>query len=383
MHGGNGKFAGAQKRDFRKIAEIIRNMKFDLQKLVRENIRRLVPYSSARKEFAGAGEIFLDANENSFGSPLPRDYNRYPDPLQLEIKEKIAVLQNVAASEIFIGNGSDEAIDLLFRIFCEPDADEAIICPPTYGMYQVSAHINAVRTKEVFLTPDFQLNVQDIRKEFNKWTKLLFVCSPNNPTGNSMRREAIIKIAETFRGIVVVDEAYIHFSNEKSLIEEIKNLPNLVVLQTFSKAWGLAGLRVGLAFANEEIIALFNKVKPPYNVSQIAQEAVLNALENRETVEKTIAAIITEREKLIESLEQFSFVKKIYPTDANFVLVKTTDADAIYKFLTGEKIVVRNRSNVELCEGCLRITVGTPRENESLLKSLEKFTTKTQRTQRI
>jgi len=345
-------------------------MKFDLQKLVRENIKRLTPYSSARKEFAGAAEIFLDANENSFGSPLAINYHRYPDPLQLEIKERVAEINNVKTSEIFIGNGSDEAIDLLFRIFCEPDLDEAIICPPTYGMYKVSADINAVRTREVFLTPDFQLNVQGIREEFSKWTKLLFICSPNNPTGNSMRREAIIKIAKTFRGIVVVDEAYIHFSSENSMIGEIKNLPNLVVLQTFSKAWGLAGLRVGLAFASEEIISLFNKVKPPYNVSQIAQEAVLDALGKRETVEKTISAIISEREKLVKNLEEFSFVKNIYPTDANFVLVKTTDAEKIYKFLLGEKIVVRNRNNVELCEGCLRITVGTPEENERLLDAL-------------
>jgi histidinol-phosphate aminotransferase len=345
----------------------------DLQGLVRENVRRLVPYSSARKEFAGKAEIFLDANENSFGSPLTRDYNRYPDPLQLEIKEKIAQLNGVKTGEIFIGNGSDEAIDLLFRIFCEPDLDEAIICPPTYGMYQVSADVNAVKTKEVFLTPDFQLNVQEIRKEFSRRTKLLFVCSPNNPTGNSMRREAIIKIAESFRGIVVVDEAYIHFSREETMIREIGKLPNLVVLQTFSKAWGLAGLRVGLAFANEEIIALFNKVKPPYNVSQIAQEAVLQALDNRDAVEKTIASIISEREKLVKNLEKFAFVQKIYPTDANFVLVKTTDADAIYKFLLDEKIVVRNRNNVELCEGCLRITIGTPEENAALNEALKKL----------
>jgi len=355
----------------------------NLENLVRENIKRLAPYSSARQEFAGAAEIFLDANENSFGSPLAAGYNRYPDPLQLEIKEKIARLENLKTTEIFIGNGSDEAIDLLFRIFCEPDLDEAIICPPTYGMYKVSADINAVKTKEVFLTADFQLNVQYIRKAFNKWTKLLFICSPNNPTGNLMRRAAIIKIAKSFQGIVVVDEAYVHFSGEGSMINEIKNLPNLVVLQTFSKAWGLAGLRVGLAFANEEIIALFNKVKPPYNVSQIAQEAILEAFKNREKVEKTIAEIIFEREKLIKNLSEFSFVKKIYPTDANFVLVKTINAEKIYKFLLDEKIVVRNRNSVEMCAGCLRITVGTPEENAKLLISLEKFTTKTQRPQRF
>jgi histidinol-phosphate aminotransferase len=345
----------------------------NLQNLVRENIKRLAPYSSARKEFAGAAEIFLDANENSFGSPLTAGYNRYPDPLQLKIKEEIAGIKDLETGEIFIGNGSDEAIDLLFRIFCEPDRDEAIICPPTYGMYKVCAEINAVQTKEVFLTPDFQLDVRGIREKFNKWTKLLFICSPNNPTGNSLRREAIIKIAETFHGIVVVDEAYIHFSGENSMVGEIRKLPNLVVLQTFSKAWGLAGLRVGLAFANKEIIALFNKVKPPYNVSQIAQEAVLEALEKREAVEKTIAAIIEEREKLIENLKRFSFVTKVYPSDANFVLVKTNAAEKIYARLLDEKIVVRNRQNVELCEGCLRITIGTPAENECLIKALKKL----------
>ncbi len=348
-------------------------MNFDLEKLVRENVKRLTPYSSARKEFSGAAQIFLDANENSFGSPLEQNYNRYPDPLQTEIKEKIARRNTIKPTEIFVGNGSDEAIDLLFRIFCEPDVDEVIITPPTYGMYKVSADINAIRVKEIYLRTDFQLNIQEIRENVSERTKLVFLCSPNNPTGNSLRREAILKITESFRGIVVVDEAYIHFSREKSLIDEIKKCPNLVVLQTFSKAWGLAGLRVGLAFANEEIIKLFNKVKPPYNVSQIAQEAVLRALENESEVEKTIAEIVAEREKLIEKLNAFEFVTKIHPTDANFVLLKTIDAEKIYKFLLDEKIVVRNRNNVEMCAGCLRITIGTPDENEMLISSLKKL----------
>jgi histidinol-phosphate aminotransferase len=346
---------------------------FNLENLVRENIKRLVPYSSARKEFAGAAQIFLDANENSFGSPLAVNYNRYPDPLQLEIKERVAENNNVKTSEIFIGNGSDEAIDLLFRIFCEPRRDNALICPPTYGMYEVSAAINDVSIKRANLTEDFRLDFQAIENEIDENTKLLFICSPNNPTGNSFTREEILNLTKNFGGIVVVDEAYIHFSSENSMIEEIKTLPNLVVLQTFSKAWGLAGLRVGLAFASEEIIALFNKVKPPYNVSQIAQEAILDALGKRNTVEKIIAEIIAEREKLIENLERFSFVQKIYPTDANFVLVKTTDANSIYRFLLNEKIVVRNRNNVELCEGCLRITVGTPQENAELVNALKKL----------
>ncbi len=351
---------------------------FNLQNSVRENIKRLTPYSSARKEFSGAAQIFLDANENSFGSPLSVNYNRYPDPLQVEIKNAIAEIYEIKPSGIFVGNGSDEAIDLLFRIFCEPKNDNVLICPPTYGMYEVSAEINDISVKRVNLTPDFQLDPAAIQNSIDEKTKLLFICSPNNPTGNLMRREQILKLAKNFGGIVVVDEAYIHFSNERSLIDEIVNYPNLAVLQTFSKAWGLAGLRVGLAFASEEIIRLFNKVKPPHNVSQIAQEAILDALENHAKVEKTIAEIISEREKVIKNLQKLSTIDRIYPTDANFVLVKTSDAEKIYEFLLDDKIVVRNRNNVEMCLGCLRITVGTPEENESLLKSLRKFTAKTQ-----
>ncbi|MGI8555653.1 MAG: histidinol-phosphate transaminase [Pyrinomonadaceae bacterium] len=347
---------------------------FILENLVRENIKRLTPYSSARKEFTGAAQIFLDANENSFGSPLPRNYNRYPDPLQTEIKEKVAALHGVKSSEIFIGSGSDEAIDLLFRIFCEPRRDNILICPPTYGMYEVSAKINDIEIKRANLDKDFQLNFDAIEQAIDTKTKLLFICSPNNPTGNSFTREDILNLAKNFGGIVVVDEAYIHFSGEKSLIGEINNFPNLIILQTFSKAWGLAGLRVGLAFANKEIIRFFNKVKPPYNISEIAQEAILNALQNSKKVKETIEKIIFEREKLIENLPQFSFIQKIYPTDANFILVKTSDANSIYKFLLDEEIVVRNRSNIELCAGCLRITIGTPDENKNLLKALESFT---------
>jgi len=348
-------------------------MSFNLKNIVRENIKCLTPYSSARKEFSGAAQIFLDANENSFGSPLERNYHRYPDPLQTEIKREIAALKNVQPGEIFVGNGSDEAIDLLFRIFCEPRADNVLICPPTYGMYEVSAAINDVETKRAVLTKDFRLDLQAIENAIDARTKLLFICSPNNPTGNSFPREEILKLTGLFSGIVVVDEAYIHFSREKSLVSEINNIKNLVVLQTFSKAWGLAGVRVGLAFANAETIALFNRVKPPYNISQPAQETILQALKNGATVEQTIAEIISEREKLIEKLSNISCVEKIYPTDANFVLVKTTDAEKIYRFLLDEKIVVRNRSRVELCAGCLRITIGTPKENEDLLEALEKY----------
>lgn len=348
---------------------------FNLENIVRENIKRLTPYSSARSEFAGEARIFLDANENSFGSPLEKSYNRYPDPLQWKIKEKIAEISSVKREQIFVGNGSDEAIDLLFRIFCEPKKDNIIICPPTYGMYEVSAQINDVEVRRANLTEDFRLDFAAVENQTDENTKLLFVCSPNNPTGNTFNRNEMLNFAESFNGIVVVDEAYIHFSKQKSLIDEIENYENLIVLQTFSKAWGLAGLRVGLAFAGEEIIALFNKVKPPYNISVVAQEAILNALENEKTVRQNIEKTLGEREKLIENLSEISIVERIYPTDANFVLVKTADANLIYRFLLDEKIVVRNRSNVELCKGCLRITIGTPEENESLLKALNRFTT--------
>ena len=350
-----------------------KNLMFDLEKLVRESVKNLKPYSSARSEFSGAARIFLDANENSFGSPLADEFNRYPDPLQRKIKEKVGLWNNVKPTEIFVGNGSDEAIDLLFRIFCRPQIDNVLICPPTYGMYAVSAEINDTEIKRVNLTEDFELDFERIKREVDANTKLLFICSPNNPTGNSFERGKILRLVQDFHGIVVVDEAYIHFSREESLVSEIKNLPNLVVLQTFSKAWGLAGLRVGLAFGNAEIIEFFNRVKPPYNVSQIAQTAVLRAFENKSQVERTISEIISEREKLVENLRNFSFVEKIYPSDTNFILVKTTNANSIYEFLLDAQIVVRNRNNVELCRNCLRITVGTPDENKSLLKSLKSY----------
>ena len=350
-------------------------MSFNLENLVRENIKSLTPYSSARKEFSGTAQIFLDANENSFGSPIETNYHRYPDPQQTAIKEKLAALHGVETGEIFVGNGSDEAIDLLFRIFCRPQKDNIIICPPTYGMYEVSAEINDVEIKRVNLKADFEIDSEGIKHVVDDITKLIFICSPNNPTGNLMRRETVLELARNFRGIVVVDEAYIDFSTGKSFTAEINNYPNLVILQTLSKAWGLAGVRVGLAFANAEIIKLFNRVKPPYNVSQPAQEIVLRALENEESAKKNIAEIIVEREELLVNLRGFSFVTKVYPTDANFILIGTTDAQKIYNFLLDEKIVVRNRSNVELCADCLRITVGTPFENERLLKSLEKLST--------
>lgn len=348
-------------------------MSFDLEKLIRPNIKRLKPYSSARSEFAGTAEIFLDANENAFFSPAGDGYNRYPDPLQKELKQHIAAINNLEKSQIFIGNGSDEAIDLLFRIFCEPGRDEALICPPTYGMYKVSADINDVRVREVPLTDEFQLDIAAITKSITDRTKLIFICSPNNPTGNLMRREDVAAIAENFSGIVVIDEAYIHFADAASLVSELPAFPNLVVLQTFSKAWGMAGLRVGLAFSSKPIVDLMNRVKPPYNVSGIAQQAVLDALAKNE-VENWIAETVRERERLAEKFREFDFVENVYPSDANFILVKTVDANGIYRYLVEEKIIVRNRSNVELCQGCLRITVGTETENDRLVDALGRYT---------
>lgn len=346
------------------------SLTFDVHRLVRENIRRLTPYSSARSEFSGTAEVFLDANENAFGSPAGNEYNRYPDPLQKELKGRITELNRVPPSQTYVGNGSDEAIDLLFRIFCEPGRDSALICPPTYGMYKVSADINDVEVNEVRLTDDFHLDLPAIRKAITDRTKLIFICSPNNPTGNLMRREAVTEIARYFDGIVVVDEAYIHFADEPSLISDLNGSPNMVVLQTFSKAWGMAGLRVGLAFAGEDIIGLMNRVKPPYNVSGIAQRAVLDALDQEDKVASWIREVLSERDKIRRKLTAFDFIETIYPTQANFVLVKTSDADEIYKHLVERQIIVRNRSNVDLCGGCLRITVGTPDENERLMRAL-------------
>lgn len=349
------------------------SLTFDLQRLIRENIRRLKPYSSARSEFAGAAEVFLDANENALGSPAGNGYNRYPDPLQRELKERIAAMVSISQSKIFIGNGSDEAIDLLFRIFCSPDSDEVIICPPTYGMYKVSADINDVAVREVRLTDDFHLDVNAIRKAITDRTKLIFICSPNNPTGNLMRRESVTEIVRDFSGIVVVDEAYIHFADEPSMINELGRYSNLVVLQTFSKAWGMAGLRVGMAFAGEEIVGIMNRVKPPYNVSGIAQRAIFDALDQEDQVASWAEEVLRERDRLRNRLATFEFVEKIYPTQANFLLAKTNDADVIYKYLVDRQIIVRNRNKIELCEGCLRITVGTRDENERLLDTLNSF----------
>ncbi|CAN5220393.1 histidinol-phosphate transaminase [soil metagenome] len=345
---------------------------FDLNALIRPNIRALKPYSSARSEFVGAAEVFLDANENAFGSPAGDGMNRYPDPLQTALKAGLAKILNVSPEQIFIGNGSDEAIDLLLRVFCIPGKDEIIICPPTYGMYRVSADINDVFVKEVPLTLEFQLDVPAILQSVTELTKIIFICSPNNPTGNLMNRDSIVEIAKNFDGLVVVDEAYIHFAEADSIVSEIDSLPNVVVLQTFSKAWGMAGIRVGIAIAGKEIVGSMNKVKPPYNVSGIAQQVVLDALDRRDQFAIWTASAIKERERMEEKLIGLDLVINVFPSDANFLLVRVTDAAAIYRYLIDQKIVVRDRSNVELCEGCLRITIGTPKENDRLIAALRR-----------
>ncbi|HEU4716774.1 MAG TPA: histidinol-phosphate transaminase [Bacteroidia bacterium] len=342
----------------------------NIENLLRDNIRNLVPYSSARSEFSGNAEIFLDANENSFGSPLGENYNRYPDPLQLKVKEKISAIKGVPVQNIFLGNGSDEVIDLLFRAFCNPGKDSVIITPPTYGMYEVSANINDVFVKRVPLTEDFQLDIEGISLASNEKTKLIFLCSPNNPTGNSLDRGDVEIILNNFEGIVVIDEAYVNYSRQKSFIAELTEYPNLVVMQTLSKAWGLAGLRIGMAFASEEITDVLNRIKPPYNISGIAQQAAAGALENISQVNAWIKETVSEREKLVREMGKLPFVRKIYPSDANFLLVKMDDAPGVYHGLVGKGIIVRDRSKVILCEGCLRITVGTPEENRKLVEGL-------------
>lgn len=346
---------------------------FDLTRLLRENIQRLTPYSSARDEFKGEASVLLDANENAFGSPLDRNFNRYPDPLQHQLKLKLSAIKGVPARNMFLGNGSDEAIDILFRAFCRPGIDNVILVPPTYGMYEVSANINDVVVKRVNLTPDFQLDLDGIAEAIDVNTRMVFLCSPNNPTGNSLHREDVETVLANFNGLVVIDEAYINYSRQKTFIQELTEYSNLVVLQTLSKAWGLAGLRLGMAFASEEIIEVFNKIKPPYNINQATQELALKALERVDEVNDWIRVTVTEREKLSNDLRTLDFVTHVYPSDANFILAKTSAPRALYEYLVGESIIVRDRSKVELCAGCLRFTVGTPEENATLMAALGRY----------
>lgn len=346
---------------------------FSINNIIRENIKNLTPYSSARDEYKGEASVYLDANENAFGSPLEQQYNRYPDPLQYKVKKRLSDIKGVPPRNIFLGNGSDEAIDILFRSFCNPGVDNVILVPPTYGMYEVSANINDVAIKKVLLTEEYQLNLEGIAEAIDTHTKMIFICSPNNPTGNSINRDDIETLLANFNGLIVVDEAYINFSRQKTFIQELTEYANLVVLQTLSKAWGLAGLRIGMAFASEEIIEVMNKVKPPYNINEASQELALKALENVNLVNSWIKETLIQRDKLVLQLKDFDFVLDIYPSDANFILVKTTDPKKIYNFLVEKGIIIRDRSKVDLCEGCLRITVGTPAENEILLQTLQNF----------
>ncbi|MEY8779723.1 histidinol-phosphate transaminase [Allomuricauda sp. XS_ASV26] len=344
---------------------------FDLNTLVRESVQKLQPYSSARDEYVSDGSemLFLDANENPFDNGV----NRYPDPYQRSLKLLLAEQKGVSESQILLGNGSDEVLDLIYRAFCEPNQDNIISLPPTYGMYKVLSGINAVENKEVFLTDDFEPNVEEILGVVDAKSKLLFICSPNNPTGNSFKKERIKQLLASFSGLVVIDEAYIDFSKDESWLSQLNNYPNLIVTQTLSKAYGLAGIRLGICYASEEIIKVLNKIKPPYNVNQLTQQRALERVLNQDLVNKEILQILQERNQLITALNNLEFVEKIYPTDANFVLAKVDNANKRYQQLLEKQVVVRNRSTQPLCENTLRFTVGTPEENKKLIATLKEL----------
>jgi len=339
----------------------------NLNNLLRKNIQNLKPYSSARDEYSGDAMVFLDANENPFNEP----YNRYPDPLQKKLKQKISALKNIPANQIFLGNGSDEPIDLLIRAFCEPGTDNIVTINPTYGMYQVAADTNNIEVIKVSLTSDFELEPKQILQAVNGNTKLIFLCSPNNPSGNSLDKDAMLGIIQNFNGLVIVDEAYIDFAPGKSFLPELDKYPNLVILQTFSKAWGMAGIRLGMAFAASEIIQVLNKIKYPYNLNILTQKKALELLDNKEQVDTWIKMLIDEREKMRKYLTKFHFVIKIFPSDANFLLVEMTNARGIYNYLVENGIIVRDRSKIHLCDNSLRITIGTMEEDNLLLQALK------------
>ena len=342
----------------------------ELKELARPNVWALQPYSSARDEYSGVeASVFLDANENPFHAP----YNRYPDPLQKELKELIASLKGVRRKQIFLGNGSDEAIDLVFRTFCKPGVDNVVAIDPTYGMYQVCADVNDVEYRKVLLDANYHFTADKVMLSVDENTKAIFLCSPNNPTGNNLGRQEIEKLLETFEGLVVVDEAYIDFSDARSFLLDLDKYPNLIVLQTFSKAWGCAAIRLGMAFASEEIIGILNKIKYPYNINKLTQDYALKILKNPDVIKNWAKETVSLRSDVVYELKGFKFVEKIYPTDANFVLVKVTDANDLYTYLTMKGIIVRNRNRVQLCGNCLRITIGTKEENEELFKALKKY----------
>ena len=338
---------------------------FDVNAWMRPNIRAMQPYSSARDEFHGSASVFLDANENPYNAP----YNRYPDPMQWRLKERISEIKGVPVASIFLGNGSDEPIDLLLRAFCEPGKEKMLTTDPTYGMYQVAAEVNNVACVKVPLRDDFSLDLPALLARIDDATKLIYLCSPNNPTGNSLGHDVIREVLRHFRGIVVVDEAYIDFSAGPSFLRELGEWPNLVVLQTLSKAWGCAAIRLGMAFASPEIIGVLNKIKYPYNVNLLTQEKALELLDE-DRMHRQLAQILQERTRLCRDLSAIPLVRRIYPTDANFLLVDVGDADGVYHKLVEEGIIVRNRNRVTLCRGCLRITVGTPEEDDKLLAAL-------------
>jgi histidinol-phosphate aminotransferase len=352
-------------------------MAFELDKLVRPNIKTLKPYSSAKDEYTGEAKVLLDANENSLGSPLTKWYNRYPDPYQQKLKDKLAFVKQIAANQIFIGNGSDECIDILFRTFCEPGKDNIIICPPTYPMYEVSANINEIAIQKAPLLSDYQLNLAHIEQLVNPNTKIIWICSPNNPTGNSFDRIDIETILNHFEGIVVVDEAYINFSKQKSFVQSLIDYPNLVVLQTLSKAWGLAGLRLGMCFASPQVIGFMNKVKAPYNINIVTQELALQALDEVGQVNDMIKLLVDMRIALAEVIGSMPHVIQVFPSDTNFILVKIPKARQLYAYLLSQGIIVRDRSALELCEDSLRITVGTEQENTLLVDAMYEWITNT------
>ena len=341
-----------------------------LQELTRTNIWSLAPYSSARNEYAGReARVYLDANENPYNAP----YNRYPDPLQLELKAALSKVKGVPAENIFLGNGSDEPIDLVYRCFCEPGVDNVVAIEPTYGMYKVCADINNTAYRPVLLDEQYQITADRLLAATDQHTKLIWLCSPNNPTGNSLHREEILKVIESFEGLVVVDEAYSDFSSQKPLRTEFAKYPNLIVLNTMSKAWGCAAIRLGMAFASEEIISIFNKVKYPYNINQLTQEQALEALKDPFEVDKWVKILLEERSRMIDAFKLLPICVKGFPTEANFFLAQMTDAVKIYNYLVDKGIIVRNRHRVQLCQNCLRVTIGTKTENGELIAALRQY----------
>ena len=347
-------------------------MSFDINNLIRENVKLMKPYSSARDEFEDfdtADMIFLDANEN----PFQNGVNRYPDPQQSNLKSVLATQNKVSKKQILLGNGSDEVLDLIFRAFCEPKVDNVITLPPTYGMYGVLANLNNIENREVLLSSDFQPKVEQILEVVDACSKILFLCSPNNPSGNSFSDDAVVKLLENFKGLVVIDEAYIDFSEKESWLNRLSDYPNLIITQTLSKAYGLAGIRLGICYASEEIIAVLNKIKPPYNVNELTQQRALERLSEPEKIKGEISSIIEQRVKLLEVLVDVKFVEKIYPTEANFILIKVDDANKRYDELIAKGIVIRNRTTQPLCENTLRLTIGTEVENKKLIEVLKQL----------